>query len=121
MKIRDLKWRGLTMWPPEWSVSDHQEGEKGVLEDVQLRQELSKRLIYIEANHLGDCRKGIMVLKDPAHLELVFDKLRENLGRPLTEIGDLEIDFTPLPQKYGLKQARPRFSINYPKQMVNKK
>ena len=95
------------MWPPEW-VSDHQAGEEGVLEGVQLRHEFSTRLISIEANHLGDCRKGILILEDPAHLELVFDTLRENLGRPLTEIGNLEIDFTPSPQKYGLKQAGPK-------------
>jgi hypothetical protein len=121
MKIRDLKWRGLPMWPPEWSVSDDQAGEEGVLEDVQLRRELSTRLISIEANYLGDCRKGIMLLEDPAHLELVFDKLRENLGRPLTELGDLDIDFTPPLQKYGLKQARPTFTARSLNRVVNTK
>lgn len=109
------------MWPPEWSVSDHQAGEEGVLEDAQLRHELSTRLISIEANHLGDCRKGIMILEDPAYLELVFEKLRENLGRPLTEIGDLEIDFTPPLQKYGMKQAHPKSSASNIGRVVNKK
>lgn len=121
MKIRDLEWRGLPMWPPEWSMSDHQIGEEGVLEDVQLRQELSARIISIEANHLGDCRKGIMILEDPVQLELVFEKLRENLGRPLTEIGNLEIDFTLSPQKYGLKQARSAFTARSRKRVVNTK
>jgi hypothetical protein len=121
MKIRDLKWRGLTMWPPEWSVSYHQEGEKGVLEDVQLRQELSKRLISIEANHLGDCRKGIMVLEDPAQLEILYHKLKENLGRALTEIGDMEIEFTPSLVKFGLKQARPKSTVRNIKRVVNTK
>ncbi len=109
------------MWPPQWSVSDDQAGEEGVLEDVQLRHELSTRVISIEANHLGDYRKGIMILEDPAHLKLVFEKLRENLGKPLTEIGDLEIDFTPAPQKYGMKQARPKSSARNIKRVVNKK
>ena len=121
MKIRDLKWKGLPMWPPEWSMSDHQAGEEGVLEDVQLRHELSTRIISIEANHLGDCRKGIMIQEDPAHLEVVFEKLRENLGRPLTELGDLEIDFTPALQKYGLKQARPTSTTRHINRVVNKK
>ncbi len=94
------------MWPPEWVwVSEHQSGEEGVLEDVQLRHELSTRLIAIEANHLGDCKKGIIILEDPAHLEFLFDKLQKNVGRPLKEIGDLEIDFTPELQKHGMKQA----------------
>jgi hypothetical protein len=121
MKIHDLKWRGLPMWPPQWSTSDHQEGEEGVLEGVQLRHELSTRLISIEANHLGDCRKGILILEDPAQLEFVCDKLRENLGRSLTEIGNLEIDFTPTLQKYGLKQAGAKSTTRNRKRGVNTK
>ncbi len=119
MKIRDLKWKSLSMWPPEWSVSDYQAGEEGVLEGVQLHHELSTRVISIKANHLGNCRRGIMMLEDPAQLELVFQKLRENLGRPLSEISDLEINFTPAPQKYGMKQARPNSSARNIKRVVN--
>ena len=109
------------MWPPEWSMSDHQVGEEGVLEGVELHHELSTMIISLEVNHLGDYRKGIIILEDPAHLELVFDKLRENLGRPLTEIGNLEIDFTPKPQKYGLKQARTKSTARNIKRVVNTK
>ena len=32
-----------------------------------------------------------MVLEDPALLEVVYGKLKQHVGRPLTEIGDLEI------------------------------
>ena len=111
------------MWPPQWSrsESDHQVGEEGVLEGVQLRHELSTRLIAIEATHLSDYRKGIMLLEDPAHLEFLFEKLRENLGRPLTVIGNLEIDFTPAPQKYGLKQAGAASTARNFKRVVNTK
>ena len=109
------------MWPPQWSVSDDQAGEEGVLVDVQLRHALSTRLISIGANYLGDYRIGIMILENPVHLELVFEKLHGNLGRSLTEIGDLEIDFTPAPQKYGMKQARPKSSAKNIKRVVNKK
>ena len=121
MKIRDLKWKGLPMWPIQWSMSDYQVGEEGVLKGVQLRHELGTRLISIEANHLGDYRKGILILEDPAHLELVFDTLRDNLGTPLKELGDLEIDFTSIPQKYGLKQARPKSTARKIKRLSNKK
>ena len=62
-----------------------------------------------------------MILEDPVQLELVFDKLRENLGRPLTEIGNLEIDFTLSPQKYGLKQAGAKFTTRNKKRVVNTK
>ena len=121
MKIQDLKWKGLPMWPPEWTTSDHHAGEEGVLEDVKLRHELSIRLISIEVNHLGDCRKGIIIIEDPAHLELVFNTLQKNLGRPLTEIGSLEIDFTLPPQKYGLKQAAPKSTVRNKKRIANTK
>ena len=41
MQIRTLKWRGLPMWPPEWTISDQGSGEAGVLEEVRLRQDLN--------------------------------------------------------------------------------
>lgn len=107
------------MWPLQWSMTD-QAGEEGVLEGVRLRQELSTRLISIEANHLGEYRKGVLLLEDPAHLDLVFEMLRENLGRPLTEIGNLEINFTSAPQKYVPKQARPKSTAKSIKRVVNK-
>ncbi len=121
MKIRDLKWRGLPMWPPQWSMSEQQVEEEGVLAGLQLRYEFSRRLLSIEANHFGDCKKGILILEDPADLDLVFAKLKENLGRPLRELGDLEIDFTPLPQKSGLKQVRPKSTARNKKRVVNTK
>jgi hypothetical protein len=107
MQIRSLKWKGFAMWPPEWMISDQGRGEEGVLEEVYLRTDLKPKLISVVANHLGDIRQGIMVLEDPAHLEVVFRKLKQHLGRPLTEIGDLEITFLPLMEKCGPRQVRP--------------
>ena len=95
MRIRTLKWKELSMWPPEWTISDQGLGEAGILEEVLLRKDLTPKLISVVANHLGDVRKGIMVLEDPALLEAVYAKLKQHVGRPLTEIGDLEI--SPLP------------------------
>ena len=45
MQIRTLKWRGLSMWPPEWTISDQGLGEAGVLEEVYLRRDLKPELI----------------------------------------------------------------------------
>ena len=70
MQIRTLKWRGLSMWPPEWTIMDQGLGEAGVLEEVHLRKDLNPKLISVVANHLGEVRKGIMVLEDPALLEV---------------------------------------------------
>lgn len=80
------------MWPPEW-ISEEGAGEEGILEDVQLRDDLIPSLITISANHLNDSRKGIVVLDEPAHLKILYRKLKDNIGRPLTEIGNLDINF----------------------------
>jgi hypothetical protein len=106
MLIRSLKWRGVPMWPPEWWISDYGAGDEGVLEEVQLRQDLTPECLYVVAMHFGDVRKGIIVLEEPAHLKILYHKLKENLGRPLAEIGDLDLEL--LPSLRGPKQARPR-------------
>lgn len=121
MLIRSLNWRGIPVWPPEWMISDQGLGEEGVLEDVRLRKDLLPGSIGVTVNHLDDNRFGIIMLENLAHLEILYHKLKENLGRALTEIGDIEIDFTPAPQKYGLKQSRSRASARNKKQVVNTK
>ena len=107
MQIRGLRWKGFPMWPPEWMISDQELGEEGVLEDVLLRNDLKPRLISVAANHLGEIRTGIMVLEDPALLEVVYLKLKQLIGRRLTEIGDLEIPAFPPLRKRGPRQVRP--------------
>jgi hypothetical protein len=121
MQIRSLSWRGIPVWPPEWMISDPGIGEEGILEDVRLRKDLTPGFIGVTVNHLDDRRFEVIMLENPTHLEILYHKLKGNLGRPLIEIADMEIDFTPSSPKYGLKQSRPRPSVNYPKQMVNKK
>jgi hypothetical protein len=102
-----MKWRGLSMWPPEWTISDQGLGEAGVLEGVQLRKDLHPKLISVSVNHLGEVRKGVIILEDLACLEAVYGKLKQHLGRPLTEIGDLEISLMPPLPKRGPRQVRP--------------
>jgi hypothetical protein len=113
MQIRTLEWRGLSMWPPEWAVSDQGLGEAGVLEAVHLRNDLTPKLINVVARHLGDLRHGIMVLEDPALLQVVYGKLKQHLGRTLSEIGDLEISHLPPMPKRGLKQVRPPSPVRH--------
>ncbi len=121
MKIRNLQWRGMQMWPPEWAISDQEAGDEGILEDVRLNKVLSEKLISIIANHLGNSRKGVILLEDPGHLELVYQKLKENIGKALTEIGNLEVDFNPSLPKYGLKKVRQKSSPINHKRLANKK
>ncbi len=103
------------MWPPEWMIADEGVGEEGVLEDVQFRIDAKPGLISVEVNHLGDSRQGIIILEDLAHLKVLYYKLRENIGKPLSEVGDLEIDLSLSPQKRGQKQARPKRKLRLQK------
>ena len=107
MQIRGLTWKKMPMWPPEWGISDPGIGEEGVLANVHLRNDLTPACIFVVANYLGDIRKGIIILEDLAPLGLLYHKLKENVGEPLTEIGDLEIDYYPSLRKSGQKQAQP--------------
>ena len=107
MQIRTLMWRGLSMWPPEWMISDQGLGEAGILEEVYLRRDLKPKLIMVVVNHWGDIRKGIMVLEDPALLEVVYNKLKQHVGRLLTDIGNLEIHHVPPMPKRRPRQMRP--------------
>jgi hypothetical protein len=114
MRIRDLQWQGMPAWPPEWWISDEGAGETGRLKTVQLRSDQSPACISIVASHLGDDRNGIIILDDPAHLEILCDKLKANVGKPLTEIGDLTIDLLSSLPKRGLKQVRPQIALDAP-------
>ncbi len=121
MQIRSLQWRGIPMWPPEWDISHEGDGEDGVLEDVQLRNYQSTCLISVVAKHLNDIRYGIIMIEDFNLLEILFHKLKENTGRPLTEIGSLEINLLPLLQMRGPKQVRPVLMFPNIKKVATKK
>ena len=107
MRIRDLQWQGMPMWPPEWWISDEGAGEEGFLKNVQLRNDQTPACISVVASHLGNDRNGIIILEDPYHLETLCHKLKENIGRPLEEIGNLKIDFFLSIPKKGPKKVRP--------------
>ncbi len=112
MRIRDLQWEGMSAWPPEWWVSDEGAGEAGFLKNVQLRYDQKPACISVVASHLGDDRKGIIILEDPAHLEILCQKLKENIGRQLSQIGDLDIDLLLSIPKKGPKLVRPQNTHN---------
>jgi hypothetical protein len=94
MRIRDLQWRGVSTWPPEFAISDQLVGEEWILESVQLRDDSKIKLISVTtANYHAGEEKGIIILEDPIHLQVLCSKLKENIGKSLKEIGDMEIDF----------------------------
>jgi hypothetical protein len=108
MRIRDLQWSGISAWPPQWWTTGQSNDEEGRLEAVYLSHDKMPFCISVDANHLGAEKRGIIILDDPADLYILYLKLKENIGKTLTEIGDLEIYFDPLVPRMGPKRVRPR-------------
>lgn len=108
MRIRDLQWKGIPAWPPEWWISDEGAGEDGFLKKVQLRYDQTPACISLVASYRGDDRNGVIILEDLAHLEILCQKLKENIGTPLDQIGDLNIELLPSMVKRGQRQVRPQ-------------
>jgi hypothetical protein len=121
MRIRDLKWKEVPMWPPEWWITDQGSGEEGLLEGVILRKDKMPPCIYVSAEHHGAEIKGIIILENPVHLDTLYHVLRENIGKSLREIGDLEIDFGLSVPRKGPKQVRPRTKLESEKIILTKK
>jgi hypothetical protein len=92
MRIRDLKWRGLSAWPPEWSGSHQGLDKKGVLKKVCLSQDPEPTFFYIEVTYDGATLTGKIELENPKLLNPLYLVLKKNIGKPLAEIGDLEIE-----------------------------
>jgi len=100
MLIRDLKWRGLSAWPTEWSENYQGFGRKGVLKKVCLSQDPESTFFYIEVAYVGVTLKGKIELENPKLLNPLYLLLKKNIGKPLAEIGDLEIEI-----QHGFKVA----------------
>ena len=105
MRIKDLDWRGEAVWPPEWWPPGHDViiDKKGVLKKVGI-QDIEHRYIQVEIEIPKGPLWGVILLEDSGQLDILYQKLKENTGRPLTEIGNLEIDLQSL-RKYGPKQV----------------
>ncbi len=89
MRIREITRMGTPVWPPQWSNSSHSVIQNAVLDDVKLI--IGTELVRIDVVHQGIPHLGLMFV-DRELRPLLYGKLKENLGRCLTEIADLEIE-----------------------------
>jgi hypothetical protein len=80
---------GFQIWPPQWSNSNQSINPKAVLTDVKFI--LGTDLFRIDVDHNGIPHLGIMIVGKEVRKPL-YDKLKENVGRKLVEIGDLDIE-----------------------------
>jgi hypothetical protein len=93
LRLRELTWMELPVWPPQWSLTDEGAGEAGVLKIVMIRKDRIMEYIYLEADDAGHKLRGITTLGNPRNLESLYQTLNQHIGKPLTEIGNLEIRF----------------------------
>ncbi len=91
---------GLPIWPPQWSGSIPLFRGKSVFTDV--RAITGTHLLRIDIEHNGIPYLGIIAVEKEVR-ESLYHKLRENVGRTLEEVGDLEIDF-----KHEKEEALPQ-------------
>jgi hypothetical protein len=106
-------WNNLRMWPPEFGLANQVIGKKGILKSVQIRYGLKINVIIVTANYLDHEGKGIIILENPVHLKILCAKLKENIGKPIREIGDMKIDFDLPIQNMGPKRVTRQAIQNF--------
>ena len=68
MRLREMRWQELPVWPPQWAVTDEGAGEPGVLMKVNIRKDRLLEYLYIEADDAGHKLRGIITLAPPGTL-----------------------------------------------------
>jgi hypothetical protein len=91
MLINQLQWRGYPIWPPLWCEENYSMSERGLLKKVEMLP--INRLIRIEVTCAGIKISGLILTSEVYQTSLYW-KLKENIGKPLTEIGKMEIELS---------------------------
>jgi len=89
MQIQKIKLKDLPLWPPVWTCWSMGPPQEGVLRNVEVVP--GTELLKIDVEHARKTCMGIM-LTEADVLNILFRKLKANIGRPLAEIKDLEIN-----------------------------
>ncbi len=88
MRLREIKGDGFSCWPPVWIGEFQRNSEEGVLRNVA--QVPGTTLLKIDVRDGMAILEGIIIV-DEQLLGPVYHRLKNSLGRPLKEVGDLEI------------------------------
>jgi hypothetical protein len=92
-----MSYRGLGNWPPVWTwrggkgENKRPQGEIGVLRDVLSSQVQPSSRIYLIMQCEGEEYMGCVLFNDSAFCSQICELLKRNCGKPLSEIGSLEI------------------------------
>jgi len=90
MLIKELTWNGLLIWPPLWAEDSHEVIEHGLLKGAEILPLIE--LIKIDATYAGTTISGL-IFSTEEYQGSLYNKLRENIGKPLEEVGNMELYF----------------------------
>jgi hypothetical protein len=88
MIIKELRWNGLLIWPPHWTEEIPKVIEHGLLKNVEILPLTD--LIKIDAAYAGTIISGLIFSREEYQGSL-YRKLKENIGKPLEEVGNIEV------------------------------
>jgi hypothetical protein len=101
VNLRDhpqMNYRGQANWPPVWfrlraEPAKKVIGEVGVLIGSVWHAEISKR-VFLRMKLDQELYMGALLLTDATFCSELHGILKQNLGRSIKEIGDLDISYT---------------------------
>ena len=89
MRINTMMCLGLRVWPPKLVICSESLSGKAVLRDVKIIVATDLLRVDVEHNMIPDL--GIIAVAK-GDRDSLYHKLKENIGRSLADIGELEID-----------------------------
>ncbi len=90
MQIKELRWKNLLIWPPQWAEEYPNVIQHGLLKGVKILPLTD--LIKIDATFARTTISGL-ILTSEEYQGSLYNKLKENIGKPLDEVGNMEVDF----------------------------
>jgi len=90
MLIKELTWNGLLIWPPNWVEESHELIEHGLLKGAEILPLTD--LIKIDAAYAGTTISGL-IFSSEEYQGSLYRKLKDNIGKPLEEVGNIEVYF----------------------------
>ena len=99
MKLRDhplMSCSDVRSWPPAWLWRDGSDdtkpyGEVGMLREVILSEIEPPDRCFMSMQHMGAEYIGCLLFENSAFCRKISEILREYCGKPIQEIGDIEL------------------------------
>lgn len=102
MKLRDhplMRYRGLSNWPPAWTPHSTSGQERQLREEIGILKQVERdvkttRKCYLVIEHEAREYMGTLLFDDAMFGWLVSVNLRKHIGKPIKEIGEIDLSHT---------------------------